>query len=138
MTFETDLEALFCADIAGLVAVEMRLRHSRSWLDPGSSLVQMATGRRENSSLKLMLYPLNAAARCRPTVEFYADPMIDIEAVAEQGSRCLVAGWPSVGRAVRVTVSNVELFSLTPCRVPAFGKRFGRSDSAPRAPGSLH
>lgn len=124
MTFENDLETLAESDRSALPVREMRMRFVRSW-GPENSLWQMAAGRRENSSLKVMLYPVRSSARDRPTLEFFVDPMIDLEEHVAQRATCRVLGWPHPGRAVLIDVGGVSFWSATPCRPPLLGKRFG-------------
>ncbi len=111
----------------GLRSVRMRLRYARGW-GLENSLAEMAMARKSDSTVKVSLYPESAQSGTRPVVEFVVDPLIEIE-VIPQRSVCTVVGWPFPGRAVLVTVGGVTLMSLTPCRPPLRGKRFGKDEA---------
>jgi len=122
MSFEADLAAIE-AGIDDLPAETMRLRYKRSWgLD--KSLAEMAMARHEDSDLHVYLYESPAAVGDRPKVDFFVDPSVPLEEVA-QGSICAVRGWPAVGRAVELVVGAVRLRSATPLRQPLRGPRLG-------------
>ena len=121
MSFDADLAAIEAGD--DLPAETMRLRYKRSWgLD--KSLAEMAIARREDSDLHVYLYDRAATAGDRPRLDFFVDPAVPLDEVA-QGSTCAVRGWPAVGRAVELVVGAVRLRSATPLRQPVRGPRLG-------------
>ena len=102
----------------------LRMRYRRYW-GGENSVIEVVAARREDSSLKVSLYPLESVASTRPLWDFFVDPLVDLDAVA-QGAKCLVVGHLAPGRAVLVNVGALSFVSITPLGPPLLGKKFSR------------
>ena len=92
------------------------------------SLGEAAVGR--TGERMVSLYPIDASVRSRPVVQFFVAGDTPLDALAEEIGPVDVLGWPEPGRAVLIRGHAVELLSLTPCRKPFLGRRFGNGATA--------
>lgn len=98
----------------------MLIRWKRSWSE--QSLPVMLMARPKDSILRVYLYPTRADKSARPVWWFFVDPLSEVDNIA-QGSECIVTGHLAPGRAVQVSVGDVQMLSTSPLRNPLRGPK---------------